>query len=116
MGLINAICRWRRGNHVVCDRLWLRGGTRACSLFDRSDFSLLPTAAKRLVEVDDRNQLVAFRLGQRVFSREEQLLGFKNLEIAGAPGIVTHQRQLRGVTKGSDLRLKRQPLRRQRSL
>jgi len=43
--------------------------------------SALPTAAERLVEVHDRDELVALALCEGVLCRVELLFGFQHLEI-----------------------------------
>ena len=47
-----------------------------------------PTAAQRLIELDDSEELVELGLGERILGRQKLLLGFQNFVVTGFAGNV----------------------------
>src|SRR5436309_5345377 len=69
-----------------------------------------PAAAERLVEVDDRNELIALGLCEGVLCRIEQLQGVQHLDVIREARLVPEERQPHGLLERDHLRFLRPPL------
>src|SRR5713101_628743 len=72
--------------------------------------SALPTAAERLVEVHDRDELVALALGEGILCRVELLLRLQHLDVIREARLVASERQPYGFLERGYLRLLRRAL------
>src|SRR5438034_11010895 len=70
----------------------------------------LPAAAERLVEVHDRNELIALGLCEGVLCRIEQLQGVQHLDVIREARLVPGERQPHGLLERDHLRFLRPPL------
>ena len=63
-------------------------------LWLHSTVAEVPPATERIVQVDDRKQLNALSLCERVFGRKEQLFSFQDFEVARASSRVAQEGQI----------------------
>ena len=63
----------------------------------------VPTATERFIEIDNRDQLIPLRLGERVFGWKQQLLRFEHLEVTRPSTLIACQRQTDRLLQRFDL-------------